>query len=339
MYQSWWPKFRWIKPEIPLKPMGKSWCFFGRIPILWRIWTWKFTPNFKTQNTDQKQKILRIQKKPNSLPNLEGLVSRVRSQLRSCWYCGRTCNPEPWPPEPTHGHCFLPFPQNGGFKKPPGCPNCQAVQTSRKVPGTIFFPSPLRRTRFLELKRFGWVFIPEIQFPHTAWISGQKFFSKGFQKTWIFRGNFGEGRSPKKSPFRGVHQLAGSLVVFLMMQAFLFGNFLGRLRWKTPENQTHGIPKWYFLKEIHLPTFNNFWYRTVSSRGVELPFRKSQLRKTCRRWGHVLVFFKALGLGSWALANQFAIQDLKKKISRLFYHPYKIHVAGMFTYTWWTNLW
>ena len=76
------------------------------------------------------------------------------------------------------------------------------------------FSVPTSEDEISELKRFGWVFIPEIQFFTTAWISGQKIFLERIPKNLNFSGDFGEGRSPKKSPFRGVHQLAGSLVVF-----------------------------------------------------------------------------------------------------------------------------
>ena len=203
MYQSWWPKFRWIKPEIPLKPMGKSWCFFGRIPILWRIWTWKFTPNFKTNKPTKNKRFWGFKKKPNSLPNLEGLVSRVRSQLRSCWCCGRTCFPEPWPPEPTHGHCFLPFPQNGGFKKPPGMSKLSGCSNFTKSAGHMFFPSPLRRTRSRSWNVLvGCLSLKSSFSPQHGFLGN--FFSRKDSKKPEFFGGFWRRKIPEKNHLSGV---------------------------------------------------------------------------------------------------------------------------------------
>jgi len=52
-----------------------------------------------------------------------------------------------------------------------------------------------------------------------------------------FFGGFWRRKIPEKITFQGCSPTGGKFGrFFLMMQAFLFGNFLGRFRWNTPEN-------------------------------------------------------------------------------------------------------
>ena len=208
MYQSWRPKFRWIKPEIPLKPMGKSWCFFGRIPILWRIWTWKFTPNFKTNKPTKNKRFWGFKK------NL------IRYQTWKVWsvvfghnfghvdVAGGPAFLNHGPPNRPMVTVSCPFRKTVASKSPPGCPNCQAVQTSRKVPGTCFF-----RPHFGGRDFWSWNVLVgglslKSSFSPQHGFLGNFFSRKDSKKPEFFRG-FWRRKIPEKITFQGCSPTGG----------------------------------------------------------------------------------------------------------------------------------
>ena len=97
-----------------------------------------------------------------------------------------------------------------------------------------FFSVPTSEDEISELKRFGWVFIPEIQFPPQHGFLGN-FFSRKDSKKPEFFGGFWRRKIPEKITFQGCSPTGGKFGRFFFNDAgFSFWEFLGKIQMEHP---------------------------------------------------------------------------------------------------------